>query len=334
MPGSPSSRPPAAGWRRDAASRRAVRRRRLAAVALLAFAVLVIAVIAVRSTGAPAGTVRARPGEVVLRDGERVVATVALDRYARSGRLDGAGVRRAVRAALPVRAVLRSGRSTVAYRRNVAAAARKAVALGAGGGTVQVQRAPTSSAIRAPVVRQALRNNCESAALEILLATTGRRVDQLQLQERLPRSGALDPVETPEGRVWGDPEEGYVGRAEGGGAAGGFGVYQRPVMEVARAYGRRLEDLGGRAQPVYDALLEGRAVMVWIGLSDGPYGEWRSPSGRPVEVNFGEHTVVLAGIRADGMLRVVNPLEGTRELWTRDQFETKWARLGRRAIAA
>ena len=54
--------------------------------------------------------------------------------------------------------------------------------------------------------------------------------------------------------------------------------------------------------------------MAWVGLSDGPYGRWRSPRGRTIQVNFGEHTVVLKGIRADGSIRVVNPLEGTREL--------------------
>ena len=72
--------------------------------------------------------------------------------------------------------------------------------------------------------------------------------------------------------------------------------------------------------------------MAWVGLSDGPYGEWRSPRGRNVRVNFGEHTVVLTGMRGDGRIRVVNPLEGTRELWTRQRFETMWARLGNRAL--
>jgi hypothetical protein len=78
---------------------------------------------------------------------------------------------------------------------------------------------------------------------------------------------------------------------------------------------------------------EGRAVMVWIGLSDGPYGEWTSPDGHPVRVNFGEHTVVLNGITEDGRLRVVNPLEGTRELWTTDRFVAMWELLDRRAVA-
>lgn len=74
--------------------------------------------------------------------------------------------------------------------------------------------------------------------------------------------------------------------------------------------------------------------MVWIGLSDGPYGIWRSPGGKPIRVNFGEHTVVLNGMTRNGDLRVINPLRGTAEVWTRARFESAWALLGRRALGA
>ena len=50
-------------------------------------------------------------------------------------------------------------------------------------------------------------------------------------------------------------------------------------------------------------------------------------------MNLGEHTVVLAGINRDGTIRVVNPLQGTVEQWTRGQFEQLWSRLGNRALA-
>jgi uncharacterized protein YvpB len=223
----------------------------------------------------------------------------------------------------------------IRYRLDRSAAVRRALALGADGGTVAVARQPIASLISAPVVRQAQRNICEAAALEILLATTGVEADQLRLQARFPRSGSPDPQESPTGRVWGDPELGYVGRPDGGGSAGGFGVYPGPVRSVAREYGRRLDDLTGAApRHVYRRLLQGRAVMAWVGLSEGPYGEWSSPSGRRVRVNFGEHTVVLTGVRPDGQLRVVNPLEGTRETWTEQKFESMWALLDRRALAA
>lgn len=300
---------------------------------------LVGTALALSSVVQPDGTDRASTEErrvlLRVRDGERVLTTLRLDRFRRS---DGSLARRrlsaAVRRAIPSRVRAVRGRATVIYRLDGARAARRALRIGAVGGTVRVRRTPVASRIDAPIVRQRLRNICEAAALQVLLATSGVVADQLRIQARLPRSGTPDPLDAASGRVWGDPELGYVGRPDGGGVAGGFGVYQRPIAQVARRYGRRLDDLTATSpQRIYRRLLRGRAVMVWVGLSNGPYGEWRSPQGRQVRVNFGEHTVVLVGVRGDGILRVVNPLEGTAELWSKAKFEAMWALLGRRALS-
>lgn len=192
-----------------------------------------------------------------------------------------------------------------------------------------------ASRIGLSVVRQALRNNCETASLSMLLATTGRRVGQLRLQSEVARSGPLDPRGRGGDRIWGDPELGFVGRAEGGGAAGGFGVYQRPIRQLAARYGRPVVDMTRRPRvALVRRLLAGHAVLVWVGLSDGPYDSWRSPQGRRVTVNYGEHAVVLTGVHANGDLRVANPLHGTRERWSPAQFARMWRRLGRRAASA
>lgn len=182
---------------------------------------------------------------------------------------------------------------------------------------------------------QALPNNCETAALQVLLATLGVHADQLELQRDVVRSGPLDPAGSGPRRTWGDPELGYVGRADGTGPAGGFGVYQRPIQQLAATRGVELEDLtGSSTDAIYARVLEGRAVMVWVGLADGPYGSWTSPDGKRIQVNFNEHTVVVDGVNPDGSLDVVNVLQGTRETWTRALFDERFARLGRRALAA
>jgi len=95
-----------------------------------------------------------------------------------------------------------------------------------------------------------------------------------------------------------------------------------------------MDDLTASAPArIYGRLLRGRAVMAWIGLSDGPYDEWRSPAGDRIQVNFGEHTIVLTGIARNGDLRVVNPLNGTLERWSKPRFEAAWQLLGRRALS-
>jgi uncharacterized protein YvpB len=273
--------------------------------------------------------------EVVLTSGGAELRRIDVSRFRKGDELNVPALANAVRRRLPRTQIVRKGRARLTFELDRNTAAGAVARLEDGRGTIDVPRRAVASKITAPIVKQRLRNNCESAALSALLATAGIREDQLALQRQLPRSGSLDPQGSGPTMVWGDPERGYVGRPEGGGLAGGFGVYEGPVAAVAARNGKRLQDISGsNPAVVYRMLLEGRPVMTWVGLQDGPYGTWRSPEGRNVRVNFGEHTVVLFGIRRDGALRVMNPLSGAREVWTKQVFETMWARLDRRALAA
>jgi len=183
-----------------------------------------------------------------------------------------------------------------------------------------------------PLVRQVYRNNCETASLSMLLASVGARIDQRTLQRQVRRSGPLDPIVGADGAwTWGDPEKGFVGRPEGGGTAGGFGVYHGPIRALATRYGVRLTDLTRQRDRLFAQLARGRPVMAWIGLSRGPYRSWRTPAGTRVTVNFGEHVVVLTRLRGNS-ITVNDPLTGSRLVWARAQFLAKWRLLGRRAL--
>lgn len=238
---------------------------------------------------------------------------------------------------LPAGGQERRRNATIAVRYDAAATAKRVrrQQVRRRGGRLEASKRAVASRIPAPIVAQELRNNCESAALSILLAAERRPVDQLAIQEQLPRSGTLDPTWADDAvKVWGDPEEGYVGRAEGGGPAGGFGVYQRPVAALAARLGTPLADLTGSTLPrIQRRLLAGRPVMVWVGLSDGPYDQWRGPAGQTVRINYGEHALVLYGVERDGTLLVSNPLKGTDERWSPARFEQLFQRLGRRALS-
>lgn len=247
-----------------------------------------------------------------------------------------AAVRREVLAAVPRQATVRRGRAAITYRYDRAITVRRVQhAASHGGGVVRVPRRAISSDMAVTILRQAQRNTCESAALSMLLQAAGVRAGQRVLQARLPRSGSLDPIARDGARVWGDPERGFVGRANGGGTAGGFGVYPPPVAALARTYLPSAKNLTGvSARTLYARVRAGRPVMAWLGLSEGPYASWSTPSGRRITVNLNEHTVVLVGITASGMLRVADPLDGTAQLVSRAAFETMWQRLGRRAVTA
>jgi uncharacterized protein YvpB len=235
----------------------------------------------------------------------------------------------------PASSTLRRGRATIRLRtdrEDLALDIHRAIA--AGGGTVVVPQEPVASSIRLPVVKQTLQDDCEATSLSMMLNFAGKQVDQLTLQDQVAHSAPLDPQQGPEGEIWGDPSRGFVGRADGGGPAGGFGVYQGPIAALARRHGVVLRDLSHRSpQDIYRTLLLGRPVMAWVALSEGPYASWHSPAGKAVTVNYGEHAVVLSGV-TEGDVTVNDPLSGQRLQWSKGQFESMWASLGRRALAA
>ena len=200
--------------------------------------------------------------------------------------------------------------------------------------TVDLPVVPLRTTIAIRPVRQVLHNDCESTALSMLLAAAGVRAGQLELQERLPRSGPLDPEPVAGSTLfrWGDPERGFVGRAAGGGTEGGFGVYEGPIRALAARYGVRLLDLHRHSFAVVrHNLLAGHAVLAWVGLEDGPFLSWLTPSGRRITVNLNEHAVALVGA-GPGYVLVNNPLTGRRERWSDELFSYRWRLLGRRAL--
>jgi uncharacterized protein YvpB len=181
---------------------------------------------------------------------------------------------------------------------------------------------------------QHYRNDCEATALSMLLTAAGAPRTQEQVLGELPRDGPADPRILADGTwVWGDPERGFVGRVKGGGTAGGYGVFVGPVLALARRH-VPAEDLTRRPLAVIiDHLRRHRAVMVWVGLSDGPYQRWVTPRGRQVVGNFGEHSLLLVAFRR-GEFVYNDPLTGARDTVSPEGFTTMWARLGRRAISA
>ena len=310
----------------------AARRRRLATVIVLLMVVAGAIVVAGRVGSSATPPAPAPPAaklvEIYARQRLLLQLKVPPDRPP-----DRVALRLALMARLARETIASRGSARITYVYDVEATTRRVLALGPAGGRVQAVRGAVAVRIVAPVVRQFQRNTCEAAALHILLATTGVRVSQRRLQAAFPRSGPLDPVGTGPERMWGDPDRGFVGRPDGGGAAGGFGIYPGPVAATALRFGRRLDDLTASSSTrIYARLLAGRAVIAWIGLSDGPYDAWRSPQGKQIDVNFGEHTIVLTGVNRNGDLRVVNPLEGTMEIWSRQRFEAAWQLLGNRAL--
>ncbi|HXV05744.1 MAG TPA: C39 family peptidase [Solirubrobacterales bacterium] len=311
--------------RRRAPTRRLVVRRRIAALTALAAAAVIVAIV----SGGRGGSSARPPGLVRVELEGRTVA------HGRPAALRKPGAVASLLASVPAVRTVHRGPATIQMQVERAAAARAAErAARANGGTVEIEQRPVAADVRLPIVQQTLRDDCEATALSMLLADSGKRVDQLTLQSQVAHSPPLDPTVGADGsEVWGDPSKGFVGRADGGGPGGGFGVYQGPIQALARRHGVALRNLtGSRPAAVYAALLHGHPVLAWVALSNGPFATWTSPSGRTVRVNYGEHAVVLTGVGPADVL-VNDPLSGTRQTWSKARFEQMWDGLGRRALS-
>ncbi|HEY2054614.1 MAG TPA: C39 family peptidase [Solirubrobacterales bacterium] len=311
-------------------TRRDKGQRRAAALAALALVAAAVGVAIGSGGGGAAPTAPPKPAFVTVELGGDPLAHVRVGELRRSRELA------ALAARVPAQRVEHVGKASITYavdRAAVPAALRRAVR--EGGGTVKVTEAAIASRIEVPMIAQRLQDDCEVTALSMVLGYAGHPVGQLTLQRQVAAAKPLDPEVGPHGEeVWGDPSLGFVGRADGGGPAGGFGVYQGPIRALAQRHDLRMTDLiGVPPKRLYAALLAGHPVLAWVALSAGPYASWTSPAGKEIRINYGEHAVVLTGV--DGTdVHVNDPLSGERLIWSKSQFEGMWAGLGHRALAA
>jgi len=177
-----------------------------------------------------------------------------------------------------------------------------------------------------PRLLQVWRNNCETAALSILL---GGAPDQRRLQDLLPIASPSRPRTTPQGLLWGDPQQGFVGDVR----SGGYGVYERPILALATRVGASVVDLSGVPfVRLVDAVRSGRPVLTWVTLGASSPQTWRTPQGNLVQADRAEHAVVFVGWEA-GRVIYLDPWDGTRKSEDLETFAARWRQLGRRAVA-
>jgi uncharacterized protein YvpB len=181
-------------------------------------------------------------------------------------------------------------------------------------------------ALVAPAVRQRYRNDCEATALSIALRDAA---GQERLQRALPLAAPRQARTTSRGLVWGDPELGFVGDVEGG----GYGVYDRPLLAVARQRDRGAENLTGRPlATMLAALRDGHPIVAWVTLGVSRPFAWHAPSGAVVHADRAEHAITLTGW-SRSLIEYVDPWDGRVKTLAVADLAARWLPLGRRALA-
>ncbi|MFJ7245039.1 C39 family peptidase [Kitasatospora sp. NPDC098652] len=206
--------------------------------------------------------------------------------------------------------------------------------LAAGAGPVSAAPAAPAAA-SVPYYEQQLGNDCEAAALRMLLAARGVTADDQQILDRIgvdrdhPEFGHSGPRS-------GDPYEAFVGDPDGSETAGtGFGVYSPPVAKAARSYGLtvRQDGSGISVQQLKDELAAGHPAVVWV---DYLWRHLRSTTytaydGRSVlYAGPAEHTVVVTGF-SGGRVSLNDPARG-RTTVSEDDFADGYATYGHMAV--
>jgi uncharacterized protein YvpB len=186
-----------------------------------------------------------------------------------------------------------------------------------------------------PLHQQEHALSCEAAALEMALGALGVDVSEDDLLSRLARDPTPRTAQ-PDGQItWGDPDVGFVGTWDGVYGLDGYGVYQGPIADLARAYGADASTPLREADPaqLYAAVRAGNPVVVWMpyaGLVRGR-GAWTTPAGTEVDYVVTEHAVVLAGVDEDGVV-YADPYTASLQRMTYAQFESAIAELDNRAV--
>ena len=201
--------------------------------------------------------------------------------------------------------------------------------------TVAPSSTPASKIVlKVPIYHQQHALSCEAASLRMALATFGVQMPENDLLAALardptPRKVIGDTVQ------WGDPDVGFVGSWDGVYLKDGYGVYEKPIADLAMSYGFETTKYGKNVDPkqLYESVREGYPSVVWM-----PYdmvvkgrGSWVTPAGKKIPYVVTEHAVVLAGIDERGVY-YADPMKPDLQFATFSAFEKAIAELDGRFV--
>lgn len=180
-----------------------------------------------------------------------------------------------------------------------------------------------------------LYNGCEVTSLSMLLSSSGRPVDKMELAEKVRkdptpfRGTSLQQISQ-----WGDPLEGFVGDIKG--KRKGYGVYHKPLYDLLKEYmPDKAVDLTGRDFSALEWVIDqGSPVVVWTTVSFQPTNQWVTwkKDERTIKATFQEHVVLLVGFDEQHVY-LNDPLTGAKGLKVaKKSFIESWKQMGSQAL--
>jgi uncharacterized protein YvpB len=191
--------------------------------------------------------------------------------------------------------------------------------------------------IPVPIYRQIWSLDCETASLQMALATFGNYYSQ-QALFAYEAPDTRPPVMDANHNIvqWANPYTNFVGQVNGNlNTPTGYGIYYPVILSIARSHGvpNAIGGEGFSASTVYAALRAGHPVEVWVEWNwvSRPVRYYTAWDGRRIRYELLAHVVVLSGISSWGV-RVNDPLSGTQYWVSKGTFEWVWQDLNNMAI--
>ena len=194
---------------------------------------------------------------------------------------------------------------------------------------------PIKPAVRlnVPYHRQEHALSCEVASLLMALNYKGVNVTENDLIGQLPVS---DPGPRQSGNVWGDPNLGFVGNINGTMPNTGYGVYEKPIYDLAMKYRSAKIITNATVGDLIAELANGNPVVVWGVVGNGKDISWKTFAGQTIDAKMDEHARTLIGFTGQSdnpkLMILLDPIYGEIRLTVAD-FLKNWGRLDQRAVA-
>jgi uncharacterized protein YvpB len=180
--------------------------------------------------------------------------------------------------------------------------------------------------LTAPIIKQDLALDCESAALQVALAVQHIDVPQDQIFSSLPQD-PRSPVLGSDGYPvrWGDPFTAFVGDVNGYEPDfTGYGVYYPPIVAAAERYGAVADGhTGWTIAEIVAQLRLGNSVVMWLTSDFKAHAPryWTAWDGTRVPWAIGEHAVPVIGYDpVRGTITFVDVLYGVERTMTTQAF--------------
>lgn len=186
--------------------------------------------------------------------------------------------------------------------------------------------------LHVPYHRQEHSLSCEIAALKMALNFYGVDISESDLLKDLPFV-----IHQPRGKdnIWGDPNQGFVGDIDGTQPNTGYGVYEKPLAELAGKYRDAQALSGAELEDVLSEVAQNHPVIVWGSLSSGKDISWTTHDGKTIKAIQGEHTRVIIGFKGTTLqpksIILLDPIYGTISM-SKEKFLKDWRLLENKAV--